>query len=525
MIVLCSKMPNRKTTEQFILDAIQTHGNKYDYSKVDYKTSSAKVIIICKEHGEFLQCPNNHLNGVNCPTCAGGVRLDTSEFIKRAKLVHGDKYDYSKVDYKNAFTKIIIGCSKCGDYEQKPNCHLNGYNCPKCRGFYKTNEQFIKQARQIHGDKYDYSKVEYKNSSTKIIIICETHGEIEQVPSSHLSGQGCYKCANNMLKTREEFITDARKLHGDKYDYSKVEYKGAHTKVILGCAEHGEFEMKPNCHLLRQGCYKCGKKTVSMKLSSNTEEFIQKSRTIHGDKYEYSKVDYKESKKPVIIICKIHGEFLQKPAEHLNHNGCYQCGLILSADKSRKTLEQFIQEAKDVHGDKYDYSKVDYKNTREKIIIICKKHGEFLQSPEDHTRSKSGCPRCVNKTEGKVYENLLPLYPTLITQYKQEWCKKLLCLPFDFCIPEHKIIIEVDGPQHFQQIANWSSPEEQFENDKYKEKCANENGYSVIRLLQEDVFYDTYDWQNELCDSIEEIQNSDEIMNVFLSRQEEYDKF
>jgi very-short-patch-repair endonuclease len=449
-------MPNRKTTEQFIIDAFRVHGDKYDYSKVEYKGNKPKIIIICKEHGEFLQCPNNHLNGVNCPHCVGGVRIDTAEFIKRAKLVHGDKYDYSKVDYKSAHTKIIIGCSKCGDYEQKPNGHLSGQNCPKCRGFYKTNEQFIKEARQIHGDKYDYSKVDYKNSSTKIIIICKEHGEIEQVPSSHLSGQGCYKCANNMLKTRDEFISDSKKLHGDKYNYSKVDYKGAHTKVIICCSQHGEFEMKPNCHLLRQGCYKCGKKTVSMKLSSNSEDFIQKSITIHGDKYDYSKVDYKGNKNHVTIICKIHGEFLQKPNGHLDGNGCI---------------------------------------------------------------------RCVNKTETKLYEKLLPLYPTLITQFKQKWCKKVSYLPFDFCIEEHKIIIELDGPQHFQQISNWSSPEEQFENDKFKEKCANDNGYSVIRLLQEDVFYDTYNWVEELCETIEEIKNGDEIVNVYLCKNGVYELF
>ena len=188
------------------------------------------------------------------------------------------------MDYKNAFTKIIIGCSKCGDYEQKPNGHLCGQSCPKCRGFYKTNEQFIQEAKEVHGDNYDYSKTNYVNSYTKVIIICKEHGEIEQVPSSHLSGQGCYKCGKNTLKTSEEFITDSKKLHGDKYDYSKVNYKGAHTKVILGCLEHGEFVMKPNCHLRGSGCYKCGKITVSMKLSSNKEEFIQKSKSIHGDK-------------------------------------------------------------------------------------------------------------------------------------------------------------------------------------------------------------------------------------------------
>ena len=113
----------------------------------------------------------------------------------------------------------------------------------------------------------------------------------------------------------------------------------------------------------------------------------------------------------------------------------------------------------------------------------------------------------------------------MLTQFKQDWCKKLKHLPFDFVIPEYKIIIELDGPQHFQQVSNWSSPKEQFENDKYKETCANDNGYSVIRLLQEDVFYDTYDWVKELCEAIEEIKNGGEVANIYLCTNEEYDNF
>jgi hypothetical protein len=132
---------------------------------------------------------------------------------------------------------------------------------------------------------------------------------------------------------------------------------------------------------------------------------------------------------------------------------------------------------------------------------------------------------CKNKTEIKLHEHLLQKYPTLITQFKQEWCKNIRHLPFDFCIPEYKIIIELDGRQHFQQVSNWLSPEEQFENDKYKEKCANDNNYSVIRLLQDDVINDSYDWIKDLCDAIEEIKNGDEIVNVYLCKNGEYDTF
>ena len=163
-----------------------------------------------------------------------------------------------------------------------------------------------------------------------------------------------------------------------------------------------------------------------------------------------------------------------------------------------------------------------FKVSYTKIIFNCDK---CVNEYETYLSNNTGCPFCINKTENKLYEKLKPFYPTILSQFKQEWCKKLRHLPFDFVIPEYKIIIELDGPQHFQQISNWSSPEEQFENDKYKEKCANDNGYSVIRLLQEDLFYDNYDWVKELCETIEEIKTGDEVVNIYLCKNGEYDKY
>jgi very-short-patch-repair endonuclease len=137
----------------------------------------------------------------------------------------------------------------------------------------------------------------------------------------------------------------------------------------------------------------------------------------------------------------------------------------------------------------------------------------------------SWCPYCKNKTELKLYDALNVIYPSIIRQFKQEWCKKQMYLPFDFCIPELKIIIELDGIQHFVQVSNWASPEETYENDLFKEKCANENGYSVIRIIQEDVFNDTYDWLAKIVSSIEEIKISGNIENHYLCENNEYDNF
>jgi very-short-patch-repair endonuclease len=318
----------------------------------------------------------------------------------------------------------------------------------------------------------------------------------------------------------KEYIYKAINIHGDKYDYSKSKYVKSSSFINIVCKVHGEFQLRAGDHLNRKyGCSKCGGVC-----KSNTREFIEKSRTIHGELYGYSKVEYENNRKKVIITCKKHGEFLIRPLKHIQGNGCKKCGIERSAAKRKSTTMEFIEKSVSIYGDTFDYSKVKYIDNRTKVIIICKKHGEFLSRPNCHL-SGYLCPFCKKKTEAKLFENIVSKYSNLLTQFKQDWCKKKVKLPYDFCIPEYKIIIELDGPQHFRQVRNWSSPETQFENDKFKEECANQNGYSVIRLLQEDVYYDAYDWVKELCDAIEEIKSSNEITNVCLSKNDEYEKF
>jgi very-short-patch-repair endonuclease len=141
-----------------------------------------------------------------------------------------------------------------------------------------------------------------------------------------------------------------------------------------------------------------------------------------------------------------------------------------------------------------------------------------------HVMSGNWCPKCKNKTELKLYNALISHYPTIIQQFRVDWCKNKNHLPYDFCIPEHKIIIELDGPQHFRQISNWQSPEQVFEIDQYKEQCANENDYSVIRIIQEDVFYDKYDWLTDLIHAIQELIQATDISNIYLCKNNEYDR-
>ncbi len=532
---LCAGNNILKTTEEFIKDAIAKHGNKYDYSNVDYKGLKKNIFIICNIHGKFEQTPGSHLRGSGCLKCASEkignlTRKTTQQYIKEAIEKHGDKYDYSKVNYTTALNKVTIICKEHGDFNQVAISHLTRSGCPLCAGnnILKTTDQFINDAISIHGDKYDYSKINYINTNTKVNIICKKHSyEFEQTPCCHLQGQGCPKCGNKYSPTTNEFIENAIKIHGDKYDYSKVNYLKNKSKIIIICKQHGEFKQKPNSHLSGMGCFKCGRELCVEKLKKSQEEFIKESIAKHGTKYDYSNVEYNTINDKIIIICNIHGEFKQTPYSHLQGQGCFTCGRISCGKKLIKSQENFIENAIKIHGDKYNYSKVNYKGNKSKIIIICKQHGEFDQKPNGHLRG-NGCPRCMNKTEGIMYNYLINNYDNIIYQYNVDWCKNnqtAKYLPFDFCIEDKKIIIELDGDQHFKQIMNWKSPEQQLENDKYKQKCANENGYSIIRLLQADVFDDKYDWKTELINNIKKIKTDNIVQNIYMCKYNEYEKF
>ena len=203
---------SRLTKDQFILKARQVHGWKYDYSKVEYINSQTKVCIICPEHGEFWQIPSNHLNGANCPGCANKVRNTTENFIKKARKIHGNKYDYSNVECNGSLDKITIICPIHGEFRQRVIEHLNGNGCQEC-GKEKvwnkrnriTTEEWVKKAREVHGNKYDYSNVNYIKNRDSVCIICPKHGEFWQKANNHLNGNGCPKCRNSYL---ERFITN-----------------------------------------------------------------------------------------------------------------------------------------------------------------------------------------------------------------------------------------------------------------------------------------------------------------------------
>lgn len=191
-----------KTTEEFISEAREVWGDLYDYSRSIYTGANNKTEILCKEHGSFLQAPSNHLRGFKCKKCslivaAQKCTKQTSDFVAKSRKLHGDAYDYSKVEYVEIFTPVIIGCQLHGDFEQVPNNHLQGNICPACakeRSRRKAALNFLSKSSEVHGEKYDYSLAVYEDNRNKVRILCSQHGEFHQAPAKHMLGHGCPRC-------------------------------------------------------------------------------------------------------------------------------------------------------------------------------------------------------------------------------------------------------------------------------------------------------------------------------------------
>tara|TARA_R110000868_G_scaffold176916_3_gene414928 strand:- start:3652 stop:4551 length:900 start_codon:yes stop_codon:yes gene_type:complete len=210
-----------------------------------------------------------------------GRKLTIKEFTSKAKEIHGDRYDYSLVDYINSKTEVEIICDVHGIFNQKPEKHINrGSGCPNCSKTKKlTTESFITQALEVHGNKYDYNKTEYVNAKCKVIISCSKHGDFEQTPSSHISQKtGCPKCSKKYNYTTEEFIGKAQSLHNMTYTYGKVVYSNNYTKIIITCPKHGDFEQTPANHLKGKGCSTCkeskGEGLIGLWLDKNEIPYI-----------------------------------------------------------------------------------------------------------------------------------------------------------------------------------------------------------------------------------------------------------
>ena len=224
--------------EKFLKKAQKQHGSRYDYKDVIYVDAKTKVLIRCDVHGPFEQTPDGHLQGRGCKPCGAerrgkARRLGRQKFIEKSIEKHGNFYDYSKVIYEINSEKVIIICPDHGEFSQIAANHMNGEGCEDCgnerrkKALTKTTEEFVKEAKRIHKNYYDYSSVSYEGSRKDVNIICPEHGVFPQSPTGHLTGRGCRKCgiikrAKKRRLTNKKFFEKAVSVHGDRYDYSHV---------------------------------------------------------------------------------------------------------------------------------------------------------------------------------------------------------------------------------------------------------------------------------------------------------------
>ena len=294
------------------------------------------------------------------------------------------------------------------------------------------------------------------------------------------------------------FIFRALWIHGNKYDYHKSVYLHSDKKVEIKCRikGHDSFPQTPHSHLNGEGCKLCGIKNRTDKKRMTLKEFIEKANKIHGiGRYDYSKVNYIDSDTEVLIICHNHKTpniFPQKPSEHLKGKGCRICGMKLANKKHTMTTEEFIKKARKIHGNKYDYSKVIYIKYKIEVIITCREHGDFKQTPSDHING-SGCSMCSeSRGETKVRVFLENNNIEFEREKKFKDCRDKNPLPFDFYLPQYNLCIEFDGRQHFEPSAFNSKKEkedvklENFEyiqrHDRIKNEYCKKNGITLLRF-------------------------------------------
>ena len=345
--------------------------------------------------------------------------MNRDEFIEQFIYTHGDKYEYGSeiINYK-----IDIHCKTClNDFSQNIYKHRNGKNCPICVGGIKSNrEDFIKKSIIKNGNNCDYSLVEYINSKSKVKLICKIHDCIfEQVPNDHLNGG-----------------------------------------VIIGC----------------KGCPKC-----SNNKRFTNDEFINISKNIYNEKYNYSNLNYVNNNTPVELTCNIHNyTFKQTPTNHLIKEGCNKCKKYPVYDTELFKFKSTLK-----HDGRYSYEKSIFINRLNEVIVTCHSHGDFSIKPFEHIRG-TRCPKCTASIGEYTIMNLLDSFKIeYLYDTKMKGCFDKNHLLFDFYLPSYNTIIEFDGKQHFESIKNWGGIDKLNDvtrKDNIKNKYCEDNNIKLIRI-------------------------------------------
>lgn len=389
----------------FLEDAKRVYGDKYDYSLIlNVSSKKEKVPIICPKHGVFYRNYNVFVTEQKgCPQCRPPRhRWTQEEVVGKIHEFWGDKYDTSKVEFHNCNQKLTLLCKEHGEFKIDFVHILRHQGCPKCakikqaKSLRRNIDDVIHEANLIHNGKYDYSLIkDYKNDRTKYPIVCPIHGVFYQTFNNHIHAkQGCplcgrIQCDESRKTTFQKFIEQAALVHNNKYEYLEQGFLDTQSYVSIICPTHGEFQQKASNHLNGQGCPLCSRIESTNKLRLTKEEFIEKAKSKHGDKYDYSQTEYTKMSDKVTIICKTHVAFTQCANNHIVGNGCPRCkessmereiGEMLTAENI-----QFIHHYKPIFllGQHLDYYLPDYS-----IAIECQGGQHFY--PVDYFGGEEG---------------------------------------------------------------------------------------------------------------------------------------
>lgn len=379
-------------TKEYFLERVNLiYGNdKFSFPNLpDIFNNKLKIKVVCYKHGEFTTIVCNFLNGRGCPYCNKEKNtISFKSFLEKSKEKYGDRFSFNESEYKTfSLNKITIHCNKHNlDFKATPSDSLRFIGCPECakelynENYYKhienervNNEKnFIEKAREVHGDKYDYSKVKYVNSKTPVCIICPEHGEFWLAPQYHIKGRGCKKCAHNYITNINELNNLIIKLWGIEYDFSRAVFKNMSTKITVGY-NGVYFDVKPSKLL-----HPDNGKPITHQRVENYMSFIKKAKEINNNVYDYSLINettYKNTLTKVPIICKKHGVFYITPEYHIQGIGCPSC--------NRSKLEDIIRD------------------------FLTKKSIKFYEHYTPHFLK-------TNKFSNKSYDFYLPEYNTFI---------------------------------------------------------------------------------------------------------------
>lgn len=348
-----------------------------------------------------------------------------------------------------------------------------------------TKLEFLKRVT----NDYDYSLLPQDiKSKSYIDIVCKKHGKISVRMDVLLKGGICRKCSDEKRSNKSKILDRFIEKYGTEYDYDISNYKNSCSKIKIVCKKHGEFYTTANNHLNGRICKKCKSENYKIsksEIEKRTLDFISKYIKLYGDIYDYSKVIYERSDKKIIIICKKHGEFLIKASHHMSGKGCKKCTYERSSVLNSHTTEQFINSIKEIHGDFYDYSKVNYINSKTKVDIICPKHGTFKQTPHEH-KMGYGCQEC-NITIGERKISVILQKYNIKYDFQKIFddCIYVNKLKFDFYLPDYNTCIEFDGVQHFEIVEYFGdeySYNKRRQRDKVKEEYCDKNNIFLLRI-------------------------------------------